>query len=284
MTAEFAIRLLTSLSLAALLFGVGLRLDSKQVLEPLKMGWRLLWIAVANFGVVPALATGLVFAFRVPLDPAVAILLLAASPFAPVVPVFARLARSDLGLAAGLTAFFPFLSAFLTPLVCGLALRALPGAGELRFSYWTVLLALSVTITLPLLAGVAARRLWPALGGRLVRPLDTAGEISGALSLALVTIVEFESLVATGWRPLLTMGVLSEISLVLGYALASGAAGRRQVIALGTSNRNIALAILVALGFPGSEVLPAVVACGLLLIFLGLTHVAWWRFRPGSRG
>jgi len=283
MTAELAIRLLTSLSLATLLFGVGLRLDLSQLLEPLRMGWRLWWIAVANFGVVPALAAGLVLAFGVPVEPAVAILLLAASPFAPVVPVFARLARSDLGMAAALTAVFPLLSAFLTPLVCGLALRALSGAGELRFSVGTVLLALSITITLPLLAGVAAHHRWPSPGRRFLRPIEIVGEISGALSLALVTVVEFDSLVATGWRALATMGVLSEISLVLGYALAGGRAAQREVIALGTSNRNIALAILVALSFPGSAVLPAVVACGLLLIFLGLAHVAWWRFRPGKR-
>jgi BASS family bile acid:Na+ symporter len=282
MTDEVAIRLLTSLSLAALLFGVGLRLDVAHVLEPLRMGWRLWWIAVANFVFVPVLASGLILAFEVPLAPAVAILLLAASPFAPVVPVFARLTRSDLGIAAGLTAFFPFLSAFLTPLVCGLMLRALPGAGELHFSVWTVLAALMITITLPLLAGVAARRLWPTRSRMLIRPIDTVGEIAGALSLAFVTFVEIESVVATGWRPLLTMGVLSEISLLMGYALAGGGAARRQVIALGTGNRNIALAILVALSLPGSQVVAGVVACGLLLIFQGLAHVAWWRFRPNA--
>jgi len=280
MTDTAAIRLLTSLSLAALLFGVGLRLDARHVLEPLRMGWRLWWIAAANFALVPALACGLVLAFHVPLAPAVAILLLAASPFAPVVPVFARLARGDLGIAAGLTAFFPFLSAFLTPLVCGLTLRALPGTGELRFDAWMVLAALTITITLPLLAGVAFRRLWPTRSRTLIRPIDTVGEISGALSLAFVTFIEVESIVTTGWRPLLAMGVLSEISLLLGYALAGGGAARRQVIALGTANRNIALAILVALSLPGTEVVAAVVACGLLLIFLGLGHVAWWRCRP----
>jgi len=56
--------------------------------------------------------------------------------------------------------------------------------------------------------------------------------------------------------------------------------GARQVIGLGTSNRNIALALLLALqAFGGTEVVAAVVANGLLLILLGLIHVAFWRFR-----
>ena len=37
-------------------------------------------------------------------------LLLAAAPFAPVVPVFVKMARGDLALAAGLTAIFPIFS------------------------------------------------------------------------------------------------------------------------------------------------------------------------------
>jgi BASS family bile acid:Na+ symporter len=50
------------------------------------------------------------------------------------------------------------------------------------------------------------------------------------------------------------------------------------VVALGTANRNIALAVLVAVdSFPGTPVVGAVVANGLLFILLGLLHVAWWR-------
>ena len=57
----------------------------------------------------------------------------------------------------------------------------------------------------------------------------------------------------------------------------------RQVVALGTANRNIALAVLVAVdSFQGTPIVGAVVANGLLLILLGLLHVAWWRWRAGS--
>ena len=60
------------------------------------------------------------------------------------------------------------------------------------------------------------------------------------------------------------------------------------MIAFGTTNRNIALGILVAVdGFSGTGVMAAVVADGLLLIFLGLFHVALYRlhrlFKDWSR-
>jgi hypothetical protein len=56
------------------------------------------------------------------------------------------------------------------------------------------------------------------------------------------------------------------------------------VTAFGASNRNIALALLVAVGsFAGTPVVGAVVANGLVVILLGLLHVAWWRFVPATR-
>jgi BASS family bile acid:Na+ symporter len=87
-----------------------------------------------------------------------------------------------------------------------------------------------------------------------------------------------------GWRAWLAMGLLCELSLWLGWKLGGPTRGTRQVVALGTSNRNIALALLVALeSFPGTPVVSAVVGNGLLLIALGLLHVAWWRFGGAGR-
>jgi len=60
--------------------------------------------------------------------------------------------------------------------------------------------------------------------------------------------------------------------------------GARIVTALGTSNRNIALAVLVAIdSFRGTPVIGAVVANGLWLIIIGLIHVAFWRFSARAR-
>ena len=275
---DTVIRALTAASLAGLLLAVGLRLRAGQILESLRQ-CRFGLLLIANFVVVPALCLVLTKLFRIGTECSVGMLLLAAAPFAPVVPVFARMARADLALAAGLTSFFPFLSAFLTPLVCAVTLRAVPNAGDLRFNVATVLLTLLATITLPLGLGVAINHLAPAFARRVLRPVEVASEATGATSLAFVTVTEFGSILQTGWVPLLAMVLGSELSLWLGYVLGGQSVGARRVVALGTSNRNIALGLLVALGsFAGTPVVPALVANGLLLILLGLLHVAFWRF------
>lgn len=282
MTTETVIRLLTISALAGLLGAVGLRLTLGQVVQSLRR-CRFVAILVANFLIVPALTLAAARVSGLDRDLTIAMILLGSAPFAPVVPVFARLARADLSLAAGLTSIFPVLSAFLTPLACVVALKAVPDAGAIRFNLLGVLLTLVATITLPLALGVFVNHRWPALGRRMLRPVEVASEAVGALSLAFVTVVEFNSIIATGWRPLLVMALVAELSLVMGYGL-GGAPAARQVIAFGTSNRNIALALLVAIqSFAGTPVVSGVVANGLLLILLGLLHVAWWRFASPRR-
>jgi len=273
-----AIRLLTMTSLGGLLFTVGLRLTWDDITASLRR-CKLGWVLPANFILAPVLTLALAHLFQVPTDIAIGMVLLAAAPFAPVVPIFTKMAKGDLALAGALTASFPFFSAFLTPVVCEVALKVLLGSGSLKFSILAILIVLVSTITLPLAAGVAFQHYLPALGRKLLKPFEIISEAAGAVSLAFVTVVEFQTILATGWKPLLAMAMVSELLLLAGYALSGPTAPARRVVALGTSNRNIALALLVALeSFPGTPVVAAVVANGLLLIFLGLLHVAFWRF------
>lgn len=278
MNTETIIYLLIISALAGLLGAVGLRLKLEQVAQSLKR-CRIVAILLANFIIVPALTIAAARTFGIGRETTIAMILLAAAPFAPVVPVFVRMARGDLALAAGLTSIFPLLCAFLTPVTCVIALKAVPGAGAIQFNLFGVLLTLVATITLPLALGILINHRWPALGQRMLRPVEVASEAIGALALTFVTVTEFSSLLNIGWQPLLVMALVAELSLVLGYWLGGATEASRQVVAFGTSNRNIALALLVGIqGFAGTPVISAVVANGLVLILLGLGHVTWWRF------
>jgi BASS family bile acid:Na+ symporter len=271
------IRVLTTLSLGGLLFGVGLRLTAAQVRDALGRS-RPGWLLAANFVAVPLVVLGCIRLLDVPRDIAVGMLLLAAAPFAPVVPVFARMAKADLPLAAVLTGMFPFAAVILTPLVCEVSLRAIPGAESLRFSFLLMFGVLMATITLPMALGVIVRHHWVNVAVAILRPMEFVSEMIGAVSLAFVTLAEWRTIAGVGWKPLLAMVLACEATMLLGYAAGSGPAAARRVTALGTSNRNIALALLVAVGaFAGTPVLGAVVANGLVLILLGLVHVAVWR-------
>lgn len=277
------IRCLTVAALAGLLLAVGLRLTWGEVASALHR-CRIGWVLGINFVGVPAITVAAGAASHLERDLMLGMLLLAAAPFAPVVPVFTRMAKGDLALAAGLTGVFPFLSAVFTPVVCVVCLKFVPGSESVRFEFLSVLAVLVATITLPLAAGVAVNHWRPKLARTVLRPVEVCSEAIGALSLAYVTLVEFKTILAVPAKPLAVMILMFELALWAGYWIGGKEKASRLVIALGTSNRNIALAVLVAISsFPNTPVVGAVVANGLLLILLGLLHVAWWRF-GNSRG
>jgi BASS family bile acid:Na+ symporter len=270
------------ISLVGLLLDVGLRVTWREVHQAMRVS-RLGWILVVNFITVPGLTVALVRTAGLPVETGTGMILLAAAPFAPVVPVFAKMARANLALAAGLTAFFPVISSFVAPWICRAGLVFAYGEEKLRFDVWTILLVLVSTITLPLLIGILVRRIHAGLARKLAHPMEIISQAAGAVSLAFVTVAEFGTIVAIGWRQFLLMALIFEISLLTGYSICGGDSSHRRVVALGTSNRNIALAILIAVAsFPGSPAVGAVVGNGLVLILLGLLHVGWWRWRHAS--
>ena len=279
MTAELIIRALTIGALAGLLGAVGLRLRFQQITEAVRQ-CRFFTILAVNFLAVPGLCAGVAYALQVDRETLIAMVLLGAAPFAPVVPVFARMARADLALAAGMTSVYPVISALLTPAICEQILSALAGTKAAGFSFGRVLMVLVATITVPILAGMGVKRFWPRVAERLLRPMEIISEGLGAISLAFVTVVEFGSIVHLGGRAFLATLIVFELSLAVGWWMGGKEVRKRRVIALGTSNRNIALALLVAIeSFPNTRVVSAVVGNGLVLILLGLIHVGWWRWK-----
>lgn len=275
------IRILTIATLSGLLFSSGLRLTWAEIATALRKN-HLVWVLPVNFVLVPVLVFFLARIFQVPTETAVGMAILAAAPFAPVVPTFARMARGDLALASALTGLFPFLSAFATPVVCELSLRPWLKTDSLHFDIVSILVLLVSTITLPLVCGVLVKHYAPALARRLLKPIEVLSEGIGTIALIFVVTVDFGSILATGWKTVLAMALASELSFLAGYVLSGPSAAARLVVGLGTANRNIALALLVAIeSFSQPSIRAAVVANGLLLILLGLVHVGLWRlFAP----
>ena len=283
LNSDIVIRVLTAATLTGLLFSAGLRLTWPEIARSLRQN-RLGWVLPVNFVLIPLLTFFLARWFQVSTDTAAGMVLLAAAPFAPVVPTFTRLAKGDLALASALTGLFPFVSAFVTPLVCELSLRPLLKASSLHFDIVSIFEVLVSTITLPLALGVVVRHRAPALAQRWLKPIETLSEAIGTVALVFVVVVEFQTICATGGKALLAMALASELAFLAGYAVSGPAPAARFVVALGTANRNIALALLVAVAsFPGTPIVAMVVANGLLLILLGLVHVGGWRFLGPGR-
>jgi predicted Na+-dependent transporter len=258
------------------MLSVGLAYTVREILSPLREARAIFRALVANFVLVPLLAVAIVRIF--PMEPplALGLFLLAGSAGAPFLIKLASAAKSDLALSAGLLVLLVPATVVFLPFYVPLAMAhpSLRGLSYVPSGVVKLGLPLLSTLILPLLLGVVVKAVAPRWAARLV-PLG--GKVStGAVVLVMVAtfganIHEFIAIVRTG-------AVLAGVLLILGAFVAGFLLSRRErgaVLGLGTAQRNIAAAmVLAARDFKDPDVLVMVTATTLAGLFV-LFPIAW---------
>ena len=258
------------------MLSVGLAYTVREILSPLREARAIFRALVANFVLVPLLAVGIVRIF--PMEPplALGLFLLAGSAGAPFLIKLASAAKNDLALSAGLLVLLvPATVAFL-PFYVPLAM-AHPSLRSLSYVPSGVVklgLPLLSTLILPLLLGVVVKTVAPRRAARLV-PLG--GKVS-TIAVVLVMVATFAANVHEFIAIVRTGAVLAGVLLILGAFVAGFLLSRRErgaVLGLGTAQRNIAAAmVLAARDFKDPDVLVMVTATTLAGLFV-LFPIAW---------
>jgi predicted Na+-dependent transporter len=258
------------------MLAVGLAYTLREILSPLREARAVFRALVANFVLVPLLAVGIVRIF--PMEPplALALFLLAGSAGAPFLIKLASAAKSDLALSAGLLVLLVPATVVFLPVYVPLAMAhpALRGLSYVPSGVLGLGLPLLSTLILPLLLGVAVKTVAPRWAARLV---PIGGKVS-TMAVVLVMGATFganvHELIAIVRKGAVIAGVLLILgAFVSGFLLSRHE--RRAVLGLGTAQRNIAAAmVLAARDFKDPDVLVMVTAttlAGLLVLF----PIAW---------
>jgi len=265
-------------SVAVLIFAVssmlsvGLAYDLGQILAPLREARAVFRALVANFVIVPLLAVGI--ERLIPMEPplALGLFLLAGSAGAPFLIKLASAAKSDLALSAGLLVLLVPATVVFLPFYVPLAMAhpTLRGLSYVPSKVLALGLPLLSTLVLPLVVGVAVKALAPRWAARLV---PIGGKVS-TVAVLVVIVATFGANFPELIRIVKTGAVLAGVLLVLGafvvgYLLSRHE--RRAVLGLGTAQRNVAAALVLASrDFADRDVLVMVTACvltGLLILF-----------------
>lgn len=266
------------------MLSVGLAYTIGQILGPLREARAVFRALVANFVLVPLLAVGIERVF--PMDPPVALglFLLAGSAGAPFLIKLASAAKSDLALSAGLLVLLVPATAVFLPFYVPLAMAhpSLRGLSYVPSSVVKLGLPLLSTLILPLLIGVAVKTFVPHWVARLV---PIGGQVS-TVAVVVVMVATFGANVRELIEIVSTGAVVAGVLLVLG-AFAMGyllsRRERRAVLGLGTAQRNVAAAmVLASQDFKDPDVLVMVAASTLAGLFV-LFPIAWLLSRHPPR-
>jgi BASS family bile acid:Na+ symporter len=255
----------------ASMLAVGLSLTVGQILVPLRNRKVVALALLVNFVLMPLAAVAIARLLRLDQPLAVALLLLGTAAGAPFLPKLAAIAKGNLAFAVGLMVLLMVLTVGYMPLVLPLLLEGVSvDSGKIARS-------LVLLMLLPLAVGLAVKARSEGVATRVGPLLNSVSTLSLALMIVL--------LVATNIRNIIglfgTRGILASILFLLagfgiGWLLGGPGVDMKGVLALGTAQRNIAAALLVAgqnFSDPKVVVMVVVVAIVGLLVLMPLSRV-----------
>ena len=251
------------------MMAMGMAFTVRQIIDALRDVRLVLLALLANFVVMPlgALALDKVLQLNEPLG--VGLLLLGGAAGAPFLPKLTELAKGDLPFAVGIMVLLAVGTVGYLPLVLPLLLPGVAVNSE-KIAGWLFLLTL-----LPLAIGLAVRARYGKVAARMKPVLDWVSNISLVPTVFLLAAANIDKILHLfGTRGVLAGFLL--IALGIGWMLGGPGIDTRRALALGTGQRNIAAALVVASeSFSDPSVVIMVIAVTIvgLLTLLPLCHV-----------
>ncbi len=223
------------------MLSMGLSLTINQIVEPLKNTRLVILALVANFVLVPLVA--FIITIVLPLnEPAViGLILLSTAAGAPFLPKLVEVAKGNIAFSVGLMVLLMVVTIVYLPLVLPLLL------GDVEVNPWDIAQSLIIMMLIPLAIGLFIRARYEEAAAKIQPTFAMAANI-GILVLAVLGLVlNFSSMIAlVGSFGILAGIIFIVFALVIGYLLGGSDPGIKSVMGLGSGQRNISAALVVA--------------------------------------
>lgn len=219
----------------------GLSLRVRELFEPLRR-FRLVALSViANFVVVPLAAYALTELFPLHRPYAIGLLLLSGAAGAPFLPKLVEVAKGDLAFSVALMLLLTIGTILFMPLVLPLLI---PG---LAADPWPILRPLLLSMLIPIAVGMTVKARSERWARRLHPGFKLVSNISMLLAVVLLIVLNFSAMVGTFGSGAIAMAlVFVALALGTGYLLGGPSRETRSVLGLGTGQRNVAAALVIA--------------------------------------
>ena len=223
------------------MLAMGADLTVSQISAPLRNARLVVLALLANFVLMPLGALALAKVLRLDEPFGVGLLLLGCAAGAPFLPKLAELAKGNLAFAVGAMVLLMVVTVGYLPVVLPLLL---PG---ITVDAWKIARSLVLLMLLPLATGLALKARYGDLAARVKPMLDWISNVSLILLVVLITAANIDKVLQVfGTRGILAGLLFIALGLGTGWLLGGPNADTKRVMALGTGQRNIAAALVVA--------------------------------------
>jgi predicted Na+-dependent transporter len=223
------------------MLAMGLSLTIAQIVAPLRNTRLVILALLANFVLVPLLAY--LIGQIIPLGDGlrVGLILVSTAAGAPFLPKLAQAARGNIALSVGLMVLLMVTTVLYMPIMLPLLIRGV------TVDPWDIARSLIVLMLIPLGAGLFVKARYVSTAGQLYPYMAQASTFALVLLLVaglLSNLSAMLDIVGTGGFIAALLFLVG--AFVIGYFLGGKDAQTRSVLGLGTAQRNLAAALVVA--------------------------------------
>lgn len=245
------------------MFSLGLSLTMQQIIDPLKNTRIVILAFVANFILIPALAYGLAILFNLDDTLTVGLILLSTAAGAPFLPKLVDVAKGNIAFSVGLMVLLMVVTIIYLPLVLPLLL------GDVEVSAWDIAQSLIIMMLIPLAVGLFIKARYEDTADKIQPPFGMAANISLITLAVLGLVLNFSSMIAlVGTFGILAGIIFILVALIIGYLMGGSDPRDKSVMGLGTAQRNISAALVVAAQNFSTEVITYVMVIAIISLVI----------------
>ena len=253
---------------------MGLSLTVTRIAAPLRNTHLVMTALAANFILAPALAYGIGRLLSLSDGLRFGLIVVSTAAGAPFLPRLTQLAKGDVAFSVGLMSLLVVVTIFYMPVVLPLLLR------DVTVNPWEIARTLILLMFLPLTLGLSINARYGQTAVVWAPYLAKASDIALVSLLVSGLIANLSAIV----KIIGTTGLLAALLFLLscfvsGYLLGGRQDAIRQVVALGTAQRNLAAALAVATANFSED--PAVIV---MILVLGLVDLSVLLFTANLLG
>jgi predicted Na+-dependent transporter len=246
------------------MLAMGLSLTMGQIIQPLKNVRLVILALLANFVLVPALAYLILLLIPLEQSLAVGLAVLSMAAGAPFLPKLVQGAKGNIAFSVGLMVLLMVVTIIYMPLVLPLMLQGV------SVNPWDIAKSLIMLMLVPLAIGLLIKSHSPDSAAHWQPMMNKISSLAILILLVVglgLNISNIITLIGTGGILALVLFIVG--SLVIGLLLGGRDPGMRSVMGLGTAQRNVSAALVVAAqNFSGTNTLSFVLVGAILLLLI----------------
>ena len=245
------------------MLSMGLSLTTKQIINPLKDTRLVILALVANFVVVPIAAY--LITVVLPLDESieVGLILISMAAGAPFLPKLVQVAKGNTAFSVGLMVLLMVVTIVFLPIVLPLVLQGV------EVNPLDIAQSLVVMMLIPLAIGLFVKARYDDAAEKILPTFASASNIAILALIILGVVLNFEAMIAlVGSLGILAAIIFVAVALGTGYLLGGSDRNIKSVMGLGTGQRNIAAALVVAAQNFDSEVVTYILVIAMISFLL----------------